>query len=115
MRQFAAFAMGSCDAVRGLVRRSRLIAFAVLLCGTTACMAGRMSQWLDHTDADLIGSWGAPNLETSLANGGRVLTWIKEVPELMIGTAKVPASTCRQSFTISATGTVLSYSDGCWR
>lgn len=87
-------------------RTRKLLALGLAL--TVGCAQNRMNTWLGSSDANLLSSWGAPDKETRLSDGGRVLTWSKEWR--MAGLS----GTCRRSFTISPTGSVTAWAEeGC--
>lgn len=86
----------------------RWVAIAAALGGATGCLAGKMNSWMGHRDVELVSTWGAPERETKLSDGGRVMTWVSTYT---IGTTPFR---CEKSFTISAAGVVTSWSaHGC--
>jgi hypothetical protein len=103
----------------GVVHRSALrmysgaIALAIVL---TACALGvhrlstLMEAWVGRNENELVSAWGVPNGgRADLPNGNHVLTWSKPTCK-----NSGERTVCRESFTASADGTILSWSvQGC--
>lgn len=87
----------------------RWVTMVAVLVSATGCFAGgRMKSWMGHSDVELVSSWGAPERETKLSDGGRVLTWVSRYS---IGNIPVQ---CEKSFTISGAGVITAWSmNGC--
>ena len=76
--------------------------------------AQKLNSWVGSDEAALVSEWGAPDLTAPLGGGGKVLTWTEKY-EYPIGTVTKKGE-CRQSFTISPGGKVVSWSaSGCSR
>lgn len=78
------------------------VATAVAACGGTS---NSMKSWVGSSDAELVSQWGAPDRETSLSSGGRVLTWNGRNMEGTI--------LCHKSFTVDAQHVVRAWSHNC--
>ncbi|MFQ5699337.1 MAG: hypothetical protein ACE5IL_13765 [Myxococcota bacterium] len=77
---------------------ARWIAGALVGLGLSACLTPQMNleRWRGHTRDDVIAHWGAPDSETSLTGGRRVVTWTSTWGLWILG------GTCRESFTLTS-------------
>ncbi len=92
------------------MHQHRAIFLGALLAIQSVAVAGNkstMASWVGQAEEELIAAWGAPTRSVTLANGTRVHTW--ESPYGRNG-----QRLCRQSFTLSNAGRILSFSlQGC--
>lgn len=92
--------------------------FVLLLLTLSGCihtLSTEMERWVGKDESALISRWGAPDLSAPLPAGGKVLTWLKPWNAAEDG-QPADMRQCRQSFTLSASGTVTKWAaDGCPR
>ena len=92
--------------------RSSLVALVLAassaLCGCITTQSRIMASWKGEPIDRAVASWGAPDATVDLGDGRRVLTWRS------VSGDRDGVSTCRQSFTVGATGTIEAWSySGC--
>jgi hypothetical protein len=69
-----------------------------------------MSSWVGKPESELLSSWGSPDSSRRLDDGRVVHTWTT------MWNDQYSVHTCRQTFTVSSTGTVERWShNGCSR
>ena len=81
-----------------------IFTFLLTSCASTKSV---MKGWLGRTESELVSAWGAPDTSLDTRDGVRALTWEKRW-------GQYGQNTCRKSFTVNASGTIISYSySGC--
>ena len=67
-----------------------------------------MNSWMGHQRNDLLRSLGPPTNETSLSNGGRILSYRREWGQVVLGNIEVvPPRVCQQDFETNSAGTIV--------
>jgi len=75
--------------------------FALVSCGPTLKEA--MDSWLNHSESDLVSSWGAPNKVLDTRDGKRILTWESRWGDY-------GKNICKKTFTVDEKGIVRQWS-----
>ena len=70
----------------------------------TGCLSSRMDSWVGHNRDELVKTWGPPNQESALSDGGKSMVYIQYLANQYGG------RTCRMVFNTDEKGVVKSWS-----
>ena len=85
------------------MKRITLLGLALVAACTST--SDSMKSWVGSSDTELMAKWGAPELESRSADGSKILTYY--------GRNGYGQVLCRQTFTVSPTGTVKAWTHNC--
>jgi hypothetical protein len=98
-------------------RTASLLVSTALLAGCATFGPPSQDAWVGRSVDDLVVAWGAPTQEHPLQDGGRVLTWYRDMGDTSLTAGGITSSThhsCTTTFRVSRNGEVTHWSSiGC--